>query len=130
MIAWYDNSDEESKIYIMVQPQKGWTGYISSRLSDRRVWLDGPYGMSYDSGSRDLSECDTVLLVAEESGIFAHLLILKSLVESLEFGTMKTRRIVLMWNTAGVYHKNIQEWLTRLIRDTDDHPNVSVTLCC
>jgi hypothetical protein len=128
MVAWYDNWDDESRIYIVVQAQKGWTGRISNRLVDRKVWLDGPYGKPYDSGSRDLSECDTVLLIAEESGIFAHLLILKTLVESLEYGSMRTRKIVLMWNTAGVYHENIGFWLTQLVINTDDHPSVSVAL--
>lgn len=128
MVAWYDNWDDESRIYIIVQAQRGWTGRISNRLADRKVWLDGPYGTPYDSGSRDLSECDTLLLIAEESGIFAHLLILKTLVESLEYGSMRTRNIVLMWNTAGVYHENIQFWLTQLVINTDNHLRVSVAL--
>lgn len=128
MVAWYDDWDDESRIYLIVQARKGWTGCVSDRLVNRKVWLDGPYGKPYDSGSRDLSESDTVLLIAEESGIYAHLLILKTLIESLDYGSMRTRNIVLMWNTAGVYHENIQSWLTQLVIKTDNHPSVSVAL--
>jgi hypothetical protein len=128
MVAWYDNWDDESSIYLIVRAQKGWTRSVD-RLRDRKVWFDGPYGKSYDSSSSDLSEYDTVLLIAEESGIFAHLLILKSLVERLNHGCTKTRRVVFMWNTTGVYHKNIQTWLTRLVVETNKHRSVSVVWC-
>jgi NAD(P)H-flavin reductase len=130
VVAWYETWNGESSIYLVSQAQKGWTDRIDSRLVDRKVWLDGPHGKPYDSGSCDLSGCDTVLLVAEESGIFAHLLILKSLVESFKFGTTKTRRVVLMWNTTGVYFDSIQRWFTQLIVDTNEDPRVSALLRC
>lgn len=128
VVAWYENWDGESSIYLVSQAQKGWTECIDGRLVDRKIWLDGPHGKRYDSGPSDLTECDTVLLVAEESGIFAHLLILKSLVESFRFGTTKTRRVVLMWNTTGVYFDSIQRWFTQLIVDTNEDPRVSALL--
>ena len=126
MIAWYEDWDDESKIYFIVQAQKGWTAYTRNSLLNRKVWLDGMYGMPYDSGSRDLSDFDTVLLVAEESGIFAHLLVLKSLVEGLNSKSTKTRRIVLYWKTTD-YHVKVQAWLQSLIEDTDDHLSVILT---
>lgn len=130
VIAWYEKWDDNSIIYLITKAQKGWTDHIDTRLVDSKVWLGGPHGKPYDSGSRDLSECDTVLLVAEESGIYAHLLILKSLVESFRFGTTKTRRVVLMWNTTGVYHNNIQLWLTQLIVDTNEDSRVGALFKC
>lgn len=129
MVAWYDNSDGGSSLYFSIQAQKGWTASLNHRLVGKKVWLDGPYGKPYDSGSRDLSDHDTVLLVAEESGIFAHLLILKDLVGGLNSGSMRTRRIILVWNTSGVFHWKIQAWLTELVVDTNDHLSVMLALC-
>jgi len=129
MIAWYDNWDDESSIYLIIHAQKGWTSCINDRLRGRKVWLDGPYGNPYDAGSSNIPEYDTVLLIAEESGISAHLLILRSLVERLNRGCTKTRRVVLMWNTTGRYHETLQTWFQSLIDATDEHRTVSMWLC-
>jgi NAD(P)H-flavin reductase len=128
MVAWYDNRDDESKIYLIVKAQRGWTNRINHRLKDRKVWLDGPYGKPYDSGSSDLSEYDTVLLIAEESGILAHLLTLKTLAERLEYGSTKTQRIVLIFKTNDTYHNCMKKWFDELLTETDDKPSVSLTL--
>lgn len=127
MVAWIESSDGESTIYFVVQPQKGWTGCLSTSLVDRKVWLDGLYGKPYDAGSRDLSDHDTVLLVAEESGIFAHLLILRHLVKSVNCGAMKTRRIILYWKARG-FHDRIRFWLTEVVVETDGYLTV-MTIC-
>lgn len=130
MIVWYDDREDESSIYVIIQAQKGWTSCIDDRLRGRKVWLDGPYGSPYDAGTNNISEYDTVLLIAEESGIYAHLLLLRSLVEDLNRGCTKSRRVVLMWNTTGRYHKNIQTWLTELVIDTNEYPTVSMVVLC
>ena len=130
MIVWYDNWEDEPSIYIIIQAQKGWTSCINDRLRDRKVWLDGPYGSPYDAGTNNIFEYDTVLLIAEESGICAHLLLLKSLVEELDRGCTRTRRVVLMWNTTGGYHKNIQTWLTGLVIATNKYRTVSMVILC
>lgn len=128
MVAWVENLDnEETTLYFVVQPRNGWTSCVSNSLIQRLVWLDGLYGNPYDSGSHDLSSHDTVLLVAEENGILAHLLILKCLVEGIKFGAMKTRRIVLYWKASGC-HQKIRSWLTAAIRETDVFWTVSLTL--
>jgi hypothetical protein len=61
-------------------------------MGNMKVWLSGPYGRSYESGSCDLSNYDHVLLLAQDMGISSLLPLMKNLVDSWNSSVIRTRR--------------------------------------
>lgn len=121
-ITWWNGVEGETEatvIYVMIDPQRGWTGKVMLRpkvLTNSIAWLDGPFGKSYD-----LQEYGTVLLFASGTGIFAQLPLVKGLTERAKYSAIKTRRIKLVWQTEE-YHDQLQEWMQSILDDTElDH---------
>ena len=112
-----EKADEHGKaqvLYVMIDPQQGWTQSAMARQSvftNQIAWLGGPYGLP----SR-LEEYGTVILFASGHGIFAQLPLLKGLAEGIKRSAVKARRVELIWQT-DVFHKQLQEWMHSILRD-------------
>lgn len=125
VITWWESEHDKEQtqiIYIMIDPQRGWTKTMhtySSVFKDKIAWLDGPFGHSYQ-----LEEYGTVILFASGNGIFAQLPLLKGLVERSKFAAVKTRRIKLVWQT-DTYHEQLRQWMQSLLMDEMVHIEVS-----
>lgn len=128
VITWWDSMHDREKtqiIYVMIDPQRGWTKSIythPSYFKDKIAWLDGPFGRSYRFG-----EYGTVILFASGNGIFAQLPLLKGLVEGSKSAAVKTRRIKLIWQT-DKYHGQLQEWIQSILSDERVDTEVSHAL--
>lgn len=91
-----------------------------------RVWFNGSYGRTFDSGSHDLCNHDNVLLLAEGTGILAHLPLMKRLVDRSKSTIVRTDRVKLVWDTRGIYPVQIGSWLNQLLGDKDLHRDVRI----
>jgi hypothetical protein len=94
-----------------------------------RVWFSGSYGKTFDSGSHDLCNHDSVLLLAEGMGILAHLPLMKRLVDRSKSTIVRTGRIKLVWDTRGIYPVQIRRWLNELLADEDLSRDARITPC-
>jgi hypothetical protein len=140
MVIWRENSDlGRSNIYLLIKSQKGWSETYFRSLIERqkreieakgaeevahrghinirnmKVWLSGPYGRSYESGSCDLSNYDHVLLLAQDLGISSLLPLMRNLVERWNSSVIRTRRVKLVWETKGIYLNQIMKWVNDLL---------------
>jgi hypothetical protein len=121
-ITWWDANHKDGKaaiLYIMMHPQQGWTKRVKvmgleSIFTNRRVWLDGPFGWPYG-----LQEYDSVLLFASGNGVFAQLPLLKGLTEGLKLSAVKVRMIKLVWQTeiAAFEHRPLKGWMDDILND-------------
>ena len=117
MITWWENADDKDKahlLYIMIDPQQGWTRSVMARQSiftNRIAWLDGPFGTPYR-----LEEYGTVILFASGNGIFAQLPLLKGLAEGFKTSSVKTRRVKLIWQKDD-YNEQLQGWIQSILSD-------------
>jgi hypothetical protein len=84
-------------------------------MGNLKVWLSGPYGRSYESGSCDLSDYDHVLLLAQDLGIASLLPLMRNLVEKWNSSVIRTRRVKLVWDTKGIYLNQIMKWVNDLL---------------
>jgi len=93
MIAWWEQGDDEVKIYLLVKPRRGFTNRLAG-LSDRRLlaFMDGPYGVDYNFGNHG-----TVLMFATGIGIAGVVPFIKDLVARSNSWMVHTRRILLIW---------------------------------
>lgn len=101
-------------VYVMIDPQRGWTRNIASNGSafeNQVAWLDGPFGSPYRLG-----EYSTVVLFASGKGIFAQLPLLKDLTTGLKASAVQTRRVKLVW-LAESSNEQLQEWMHEILRD-------------
>jgi hypothetical protein len=129
----------QSNIYLLIKSQKGWSKrYFASLLKrqkreieakdagentrgghiemgNMKVWLSGPYGRSYESGSCDLSNYDHVLLLAQDLGISSLLPLMKNLVDRWNSSVIRTRRVKLVWDTKGIYLNQVMKWVNDLL---------------
>jgi hypothetical protein len=129
----------QSSIYLLIKSQKGWsktyfgsllkrqkreieakgTGENTRRghieMGNMKVWLSGPYGRSYESGSCDLSNYDHVLLLAQDLGISSLLPLMKNLVDRWNSSVIRTRRVKLVWDTKGIYLNQVVKWVNDLL---------------
>jgi len=119
VVAWWDAREEDfatRRIYVMIDPQSGWTRHIMSlpdQFVAKSIWLDGPYGRPLHA-----HEYGTVLLFASGFGIFAILPVLKRLIELSKVGAAKTRRIKLVWYTDKLYTR-LQGWMQEFLNDDE-----------
>lgn len=124
-ITWWTNHEGQSyaeSLYIMIDPQRGWTKSMQSRpshLNDRYVWIEGPFG-----ASERFEDFGTVVLFASGSGVFAQLPVIKGLTEQSKFSAIRTRRIKLVWQT-DEYHDQLQEWIQSIMDDKEVDKDVS-----
>lgn len=129
----------QSNIYLLIKSQNGWSkryfGSLSKRqkkeieaksagentrgghieMKNMKVWLSGPYGRSYESGSCDLSNYDHVLLLAQDLGISSLLPLMRNLVEKWNSSVIRTRRVKLVWDTKGIYLNQVMKWVNDLL---------------
>jgi hypothetical protein len=140
VVMWRDDPEiGRSIIYLLIKSRKGWSNtYFRSltarqerkteakssnenargghiEMGDLRVWLSGPYGRTYESGSRDLSDYDHVLLLAQGLGISSLLPLMRNLVERWNSSVIRTRRVKLVWDTKGIYLNQIMKWVNDLL---------------
>lgn len=117
--AVHVSTSEKSKqqyIWIMIDPQKGWTRRIAKHTDSLKgtvAWLDGPYGPLHR-----LHNFGCVLLFASGTGIFALLPYVKRLTELAMDTRATTRRIKLVWYTKE-YHDQVKIWMQRLLDDVE-----------
>ncbi|KAK3646858.1 hypothetical protein LTR56_008346 [Elasticomyces elasticus] len=117
IITWWEDvhgTDKTQIIYVMLDPQRGWTKSVTKHASlfeNKMAWLDGPFGQS-----NCLEQHGTVVLFASGNGIFAQLPLMKGLVVGSRSAAVKTRRIKLIWQT-DKYHAQLQEWIQSVLDD-------------
>lgn len=117
------NGSTAQVIYVMIDPQRGWTRSITENISafeDQMAWLDGPFGSPHQ-----LQEYSTVLLFASGNGIFAQMPLLKDLTTGLKTSSIRTRRVKLVWE-GRTSNPKLQEWMHEILRDTQLNNDVSV----
>lgn len=140
VVIWREDLNlGQSNIYLVIKSQKGWSKtYFGSLLKrqkreieardagentrgghiemgNMKVWLSGPYGRSYETGSCDLSDYDHVLLLAQDLGISSLLPLMKNLVERWNSSVIRTRRVKLVWDTKGIYLNQVMKWVNDLL---------------
>jgi len=140
VVIWReDHNLGQSNIYLVIKSQKGWSKtYLGSLLKrqkreieardagentrgghidmgNMKVWLSGPYGRSYETGSCDLSDYDHVLLLAQDLGISSLLPLMKNLVDRWNSSVIRTRRVKLVWDTKGIYLNQVMKWVNDLL---------------
>lgn len=134
MVAWREeNADQSgnSRIDFAMRIRKGCKIFACAKTPDKsdsredfipsmKVWIGGPYGRTYESGSSDLSTFDHVLLIAQGMGVFALLPLMNNLAERSKTETMRTRRIRLVWDVSGVpMNQDVRDHLHKLMEDCD-----------
>jgi hypothetical protein len=140
VVIWREDPNVgQSNIYLLIKSRKGWSKtYFGSLLKrqkreieakdagentrgghiemgNMKVWLSGPYGRSYESGSCDLSNYDHVLLLAQDMGISSLLPLMRNLVEKWNSSVIRTRRVKLVWDTKGIYLNQVMKWVNDLL---------------
>ena len=108
------NAGKARVVYVMIDPQRGWTRNVTSNDSafeNQVAWLDGPFGSPYR-----LEEYSTVVLFASGNGIFAQLPLLKDLATGLKASAIRTRRVKLVWQTESS-NEQLQEWMHEILKD-------------
>lgn len=90
-------SESQDTLELFVQPRKGLTKQLlrhaeADGIGSRLVLFSGPHGMSAPVGSYE-----SVLMIADEFGIAAHLPYLKRLIYGYNARNVRTRRIHLVW---------------------------------
>ena len=101
-------------LYVMIDPQHGWTRSIMdqhSTFDDQVAWLDGPFGSSHR-----LEEYSTVLLFASGNGVAAQLPLLKVLATQLTDAASRIRRVKLVWQSEKS-NEQLQKWMHEILRD-------------
>ncbi|KAK3047165.1 hypothetical protein LTR09_011367 [Extremus antarcticus] len=119
------NASKARIVYVMIDPQRGWTRNVTSHESvfkDQVAWLDGPFGSPYR-----LEEYSTVVLFASGNGIFAQLPLLKDLASGLKASAIRTRRVKLVWQ-AESSNEQLQEWMHEILRD-EQLDNDALDIC-
>ncbi|KAK3045702.1 hypothetical protein LTR09_012747 [Extremus antarcticus] len=112
--GYRNNAGKAQVVYVMIDPQRGWTRNVTSNDSafeNQVAWLDGPFGSPYR-----LEEYSTVVLFASGNGIFAQLPLLKDLASGLKASAIRTRRVKLVWQ-AESSNEQLQEWMHEILRD-------------
>lgn len=112
--GYWNNAGKAQVVYVMIDPQRGWTRNVTSNDSafeNQVAWLDGPFGSPYR-----LEEYSNVVLFASGNGIFAQLPLLKDLATGLKASAIQTRRVKLVWQ-AESSNEQLQEWMHEILSD-------------
>lgn len=94
-IIWWDTdpTSGEMRLDLLVKQRRGFTRrLLSHRDKEYTAWISGPFGKTWDFG-----EYGTILMLAVDVGIAAHLPYLKSLMERRTNASICTRRVVVVW---------------------------------
>lgn len=99
VITWWDNNEfgEMESFTLLVKPRSGFTNKLKMLPSTRhRAWIDGPYGPDRGIGT-PISDYGHIFMVATGIGIGAQIPYIKQLLEGYRRGTVRTQKIVLIW---------------------------------
>ncbi|KAI9888416.1 MAG: hypothetical protein M1814_000478 [Vezdaea aestivalis] len=117
MITWWNEDPRESKICLLVKPQRGFTSKLARNTDyPMRAFLDGPYGLRHKFG-----DFGTVLMFASGIGVAGQLPHVKELIAGYNNFEVRTRRIALFWQIDRECHASwVQQWMNELLeKDTD-----------
>lgn len=105
-IVWWEQSREDRtmKIDLLVRKRNGFTRrLLSHRDNEYAAWITRPLGRSKNFG-----DYGSVLMFATDIGIAAHLPYLKTLTEGRSHASIRTRRVVIIWqvkDSSKLYHE-------------------------
>ena len=116
MTGQQNNTGKALALYVMIDPQHGWTRNFMAQHSafeNQVAWLDGPFGPSYR-----LEEYSTVILFASGNGIVAQLPLLRGLATKLTDSAFQIRRVKLVWQTENS-NEQLQKWMHEILRNEE-----------
>jgi predicted ferric reductase len=94
-IVWWDIDHEQGilQLDMLVRKRRGFMRYLSSsRDKEHIAWISRPFGQSQPFG-----DYGSILMFATDIGIAAHLPYLKTLMQGRSDATIRTRRVLLVW---------------------------------
>ena len=94
-IVWWENDPKRGMMQLdmLVRKRRGFTRRLLSYRDDEYVtWISRPFGRSENFG-----DYGSVLMLATDVGITAHLPYLKSLMQGRLEASIRTRRVVVIW---------------------------------
>ena len=94
-IVWWERDHETGLLHLdlLVKQRQGFTRrLLSHRDQECTAWLSGPFGHSMK-----FEDFGTVLMLATDIGIAAHLPYIKMLMEARQRAAVRTRRVVVVW---------------------------------
>lgn len=96
--SWADGKQKSLDLFI--EPRRGLTRDLLSHtgaVGSRLVLFGGPHGISAPVG-----EYETILIIASDFGIAAHLPYLKQLIHGYNVRKVRARRIHLVWQLSDI----------------------------
>lgn len=108
-IIWWDRDPEsgEMRLEMLVKQRRGFTRrLLSHRDREYTAWISGPFGKTLDFG-----DYGTILMLAVDVGIAAHLPYLKSLMERRTNASICTRRVVVVWQVKDSSKASVPDFL-------------------
>lgn len=95
VITWWDRDITGLTVTLLIKSRTGFTRELRRHVEKPlRVFVDGPFGIRHDFG-----DYGTVVMVATGIGIAGHIPYLKELISGYNSCEVKTRRILLIWET-------------------------------
>ena len=106
-IVWWDLDEHDGtmRIDLLIRQQNGFSRRVMShREIEYSAWLSGPYGRT-----EKLGDFSTILMLATDIGIAAHLSYLKTLSDKFLRAEMNVCRIVLIWQIRDISMSSVRK---------------------
>jgi hypothetical protein len=99
VIAWWDKNElgKLESATLLVRPRAGFTNKLAKLSGRHTAWIDGPYGPDWTLSGAAIADYGHVFMVVTGIGIAAQIPHIKQLLEGCRQGTVRTRKIKLLW---------------------------------
>ncbi|KIW24804.1 uncharacterized protein PV07_10495 [Cladophialophora immunda] len=110
-ITWWETDNGVMKLDMLVRKRRGFTRrLLSHREQECTAWISRPFGRSENFG-----DYGSVLMFAADVGITAHLPYLKWLMKGRLEASIRTRRVVIIWQVEDYHDKWVKKWFDKLL---------------